>query len=151
MKEGDPGAPPSQEPIEPDIGVNGWNLLWALVLLVMFFYHWGGALVFVAQFVLKDTPYALVEARSTAPAPIHPEDVVVVSRRVGEWTPGQILWIGDGESDSRLAKLLVVADSALVVEGTAAGDTLAELLPRDRVLGRAVQVILPLHHVRDLP
>ncbi len=178
----EPGVQPTPDPIEPDIGVPGSTVFWTLVGLVVFFYHWGGVLVFAAHFVLAGTPYALVEARASDAAPLRHDDVVVVRRDVASLEPGQIVWVarGDGATDlqqvfvvgpgvarpevfvqldsatvsaARAGETIAIGDRVLVTGrlGRASGDTLAELTPRDRVLGRATQVILPLHRIRELP
>ena len=149
----EPGDQPTPDPIEPDIGVQGSTVLWAVLGLILFFYHWGGVLVFVARFALAGTPYALVEARASAPAPLRGDDVVVVRRDATALQPGQIVWVDRDHGATALEQVFAVGDSILVtgrVQGAPA-DTLAERTPRDRVLGRAIQVILPLHRVRELP
>ncbi len=176
------GAQPSPDPIEPDIGVNGGAVLWALIGIVVFFYHWGGALVFVARFALAGTPYALVEARATDSAPLRDGDVTVIRKRDPHLVAGQIVWIARGDDATRLEQVFLVGpatarpeifvrlDSTATAAARASGvvtvhdgvvaaglvsstsgDTLAELILRDRVLGHAVQVILPPHRIRALP
>ena len=176
------GAQPSPDPIEPDIGVNGGAVLWALIGIVVFFYHWGGALVFVARFALAGTPYALVEARATDSAPLRDGDVTVIRKRDPHLVAGQIVWIARGDDATRLEQVFLVGPATArpeifvrldstataaargsgvvtVHDGVVAaglvsstsGDTLAELILRDRVLGHAVQVILPPHRIRALP
>ncbi len=176
------GTQPSPDPIEPDIGVNGGAVLWALIGIVVFFYHWGGALVFIARFALAGTPYALVEARATDSAPLRDGDVTVIRKRDPHLVAGQIVWIARGDGATRLEQVFLVGPATARPEmfvrldstataaarssgvitvhdgvvaaglvGSTSGDTLAELIPRDRVLGHAVQVILPPHRIRALP
>ena len=63
------------------------------------------------------------------------------------------MWVARGDGTTALEQVFTIADSLLVTGrvASAPGDTLAGLTPRDRVLGRAIQVILPLHRVRELP